>query len=97
MITLLLPASVQHANALACLDMLRSGLRVQGRGAPGSDVVVDGSGLKAFDSSVVSVLLEFAREAQAAGHRVRCLALPPHLRTLTGLYGVAELLPEVAA
>lgn len=85
----MLPARVDHASAVDCLAMLRSGLK--GR-PPGSAVTVDGSALSGFDSSAVSVLLEFSREAHAAGHSVVFSSLPPKLRTLATLYGVSGLL-----
>lgn len=76
--------------------MLRTGLKVQAHATPGSSVTVDGSALQQFDSSAVSVLLEFSREAQASGHPVRFAGLPTKLQTLAALYGVSDLLPQTA-
>ena len=58
-----------------------------------AEVVVDASGLTEFDSSAVAVLLECRRQALAAGKAFSVRGLPPRLRQLAGLYGVAELIP----
>ena len=44
-------------------------------------------------SSALAVLLECRREALAAGKDFSVAGLPPRLRQLAGLYGVAELIP----
>ena len=60
----------------------------------GSAAVVDAGALAQFDSSALAVLLECRREAAGAGPRLsRSSGLPPRLRELAALYGVAELLP----
>jgi phospholipid transport system transporter-binding protein len=43
------------------------------------------------------VLLECRREALAAGKDFSVAGLPPRLRQLAGLYGVAELIPAAQA
>jgi phospholipid transport system transporter-binding protein len=43
------------------------------------------------------VLLECRREALAAGKDFSVTGLPPRLRQLAGLYGVAELIPATPA
>jgi hypothetical protein len=55
------------------------------------------SALKEFDSSALAVLLECRREALAAGKDFSVTGLPPRLRQLAGLYGVAELIPATPA
>jgi phospholipid transport system transporter-binding protein len=57
-----------------------------------ADVVVDLSGVTEVDSSAVSLLLEWRRSAQAAARRVEFVNIPPNLKSLADLYGVAELL-----
>lgn len=57
-----------------------------------ADVVVDLSGVTEVDSSAVSLLLEWRRAAQAAAHRAEFVNIPPNLKSLADLYGVADLL-----
>ncbi|MFM8610118.1 MAG: lipid asymmetry maintenance protein MlaB [Burkholderiaceae bacterium] len=65
-----------------------------GAGSEGAAVVeADASALKQFDSSALAVLLECRRAAQRAGAGFAVRGLPERLRTLAGLYGVADLLP----
>ena len=61
-----------------------------------AQVVADASSLKTFDSSALAVLLACRREAMALGKPFSVAALPPRLRQLAGLYGVAELIPPAA-
>ena len=91
MTELVLPATLTHAQAAGTSRMLAQALKA---GAASSPVVVDGSALQAFDSSALAVLLECRREALAAGQPFGTRALPPRLRVLASLYGVAELLPN---
>jgi phospholipid transport system transporter-binding protein len=57
-----------------------------------ADVVVDLSGVTEVDSSAVSLLLEWRRAAQSASRRIEFVNIPPNLRSLADLYGVADLL-----
>jgi len=57
-------------------------------------VVVDAGSLSRFDSSALAVLLASRRQAQALGRAFYVRDLPPRLRQLAGLYGVAELIPD---
>lgn len=57
-------------------------------------VVVDAGSLSRFDSSALAVLLACRRQAQALGRAFYVRGLPPRLRQLAGLYGVAELIPD---
>jgi len=53
---------------------------------------VDLSGVTEADSSAVSLLLEWRR--QAPSDTLRFANLPPALKSLAELYGVAELIPQ---
>lgn len=88
---LVLPARLTHGDAVACCRMLAQSL-----GAQGSHAVADASALVQFDSSALAVLLECRREALARGKGFSIAHMPPRLRELAGLYGVAELLPAAA-
>ena len=50
-----------------------------------------------LDSSLLALLLAWLREARVHGASLTFTHLPPELGTLAQLYGVAELLPEVAS
>jgi phospholipid transport system transporter-binding protein len=69
--------------------MLAQALRREGDKA----AVADASALTRFDSSALAVLLDCRREALALGKTFSVSQLPPRLRDLAALYGVAELLP----
>ena len=86
---LVLPPKLTHAEAPACLYMLQQGLA----GKSDTSTVVDASALAHFDSSALSVLLECRRESSALGRGFAVKGLPPRLRELASLYGVAGLLP----
>jgi phospholipid transport system transporter-binding protein len=86
---LVLPAELTHDQALACSRMLAQALRSQ----PDAAVIADAGGLARFDSSVLAVLLECRREALALGKSFSVSRMPPRLRDLAALYGVAQLLP----
>ena len=55
-------------------------------------VSVDLAGVTEVDSTAVSLLLEWQREAGRHGRRVEFLNLPGNLTSLAKLYGVTELL-----
>lgn len=86
---LVLPSELTHDQARACLQMLRQGLGA----ATGATVVVDASGLQAFDSTALAVLLEVRREALSSGRAFAVQGLTHRLADLAALYGVSELLP----
>jgi phospholipid transport system transporter-binding protein len=86
---LVLPPKLTHDEAPACVHMLQQGLA----GKAGSATVVDASALAQFDSSALAVLLECRRESSALGRGFAVKGLPPRLRELASLYGVAGLLP----
>ncbi|MEO7391879.1 MAG: STAS domain-containing protein [Ramlibacter sp.] len=85
---LVLPAELTHDQAVACCRMLAQGMKSEAE----SNVVADAGALSKFDSSALAVLLDCRREAQALGKSFSVARLPPRLRELAGLYGVAELL-----
>lgn len=70
-------------------------LLAQGNGlftAP--QVTVDLGAVTDVDSSALSLLLEWRREAGRNGRSIRYLNLPANLKSLADLYGVTELLGE---
>ncbi len=86
-----LPAVLTHTQANQSAEALRRALRLGGGAS--SEVVVDASALRQFDSSALAVLLDCRRFAVAMGWTLAVQGMPPRLRQLAGLYGVAELLP----
>jgi phospholipid transport system transporter-binding protein len=88
-LVLVLPAELTHQQAVASCRMLAQGLRSE----PESSVVADAGGLSRFDSSALAVLLECRREALALGKTFSVSRMPPRLRELAALYGIAQLLP----
>lgn len=59
----------------------------------GSAVVFDLRGVAGVSSAALSVLLEWARRARAAGLEVQVVRLSPALRRLTEVAGLDRLLP----
>ena len=55
-------------------------------------LTVDLAGVTDVDSTCVSLLLEWRREAQRAKRSIRYTNLPHNLKSLMTLYGVSELL-----
>lgn len=55
---------------------------------------VDLAAVTEVDSSALSLLLEWQREAGRNGRSIRFLNLPANLKSLAELYGVTELLGE---
>ena len=53
---------------------------------------IDLSGVTEVDSSALSLLLEWRRDAARSGRSVRFEGLPRNLQSLAELYGVTELL-----
>jgi len=54
--------------------------------------MVDCSGLKDFDSTVLTVLLAWQKKLQSEGGSITIEHPPEKLRVLAGLYGVSALL-----
>lgn len=86
---LVLPPKLTHDEAPACVYMLQKGMASQTESA----TVVDATALTHFDSSALAVLLECRRESAALGRGFSVKGLPPRVRELATLYGVAGLLP----
>lgn len=57
-------------------------------------VTLDLSAVTEVDSSALSLLLEWRREAIRNGRAIRYLNLPANLRSLADLYGVTELIGD---
>ncbi|HYH40818.1 MAG TPA: STAS domain-containing protein [Burkholderiales bacterium] len=58
----------------------------------GPRLIVDLSGVTEVDSSAVSLLLEWRREAARANRKIEYANIPPNLTSLAELYGVLELI-----
>jgi phospholipid transport system transporter-binding protein len=84
-----LQGPITMRNVVALLDEGRR-LFADGR------VVVDLREVSEVDSSAVSLLLQWVREAGGRGQRLEFRNLPPNLRSLATLYGVTELIPGFA-
>ena len=87
-----LPALLTHDQADAWVRSLK--LALQAAPADTQPVVADASGLRQFDSSALAVLLACRREALALDRSFFVRDLPPRLRQLAGLYGIASLIPS---
>ena len=59
--------------------------------------IVDLAEVGAVDSAVLALLFDWQRHARVQGHTMRVRNVPPQLRSLAALYGVGELLEEMAA
>jgi len=60
-----------------------------------AQLTVDLAAVTEVDSSALSLLLEWRREARRNGRAISFLNLPANLKSLAELYGVTELLGEV--
>jgi phospholipid transport system transporter-binding protein len=90
---LVLPSQLTHRNARESLGMLLQGLERET--AP--SLTVDATGLSQFDTSVLAVLLECKRQAQARGLGFELAGAPVKLGELARLYGVQDLLSSQGA
>ncbi len=88
---LTLPPVLTHTEAAGFSGGLKQLVNQEG-----AQVVADASSVTEFDSSALAVLLACRREALVAGKDFSVRGLPPQLRQLAGLYGVAELIPATA-
>lgn len=80
--------TIANANAL-----LAEGLKLFVR----DGLVVDLSQLEEVDSSAVSLVLEWLREAQRNQRKLRFTNLPDNLKSLATLYGVLDLIQPAEA
>lgn len=85
---LLLPETVTLAEARDTLRMLAQAVPH----APEARLTLDATGLARFDTSLLAVLLECRRIAQASGRSFTLRHAPAKLRELAALYGVDGLL-----
>ena len=74
------------------IESVESLLEEGARGISGAEVTIDLAGVTEVDSTAVSLLLEWRRQAAAASRIVRYVNLPANLKSLAELYGVTELL-----
>ena len=84
--TLALPAAVTAGNAADLLAQYESALPGDG------PLVIDGTALTSFDSSVLALLLALRRRAEVAGKTLLSRNLSPNVRKLALLYGVESLI-----
>jgi phospholipid transport system transporter-binding protein len=87
-----LPAVLNHDQAKALVSSFQMVLLAEPAGV--EPVVADATNLSRFDSSALAVLLACRRQAQALGRSFYVRGLPPRLRQLASLYGIAELIPD---
>ena len=80
--------TIANANAL-----LAEGLKLFAR----DGLVVDLSQLEEVDSSAISLVLEWLREAQRNQRKLRFTGLPDNLKSLATLYGVLDLIQPTEA
>jgi phospholipid transport system transporter-binding protein len=75
------------------LSTLQQLLAQVGAGYSAGAVEVDLSGVTEVDSSIVALMLAWARDAHAQAATIRFCNLPASVQTLIGLYDVGDLLP----
>ncbi len=59
----------------------------------GHDLVVDLAQVTEVDSAIVSMLLEWLRNARSNAHQIKFAHIPQSLRSLIQLYGITDLIP----
>ena len=84
---LLLPATLTHDQATACVQNLVRSLASEPKAA-----VLDAAALTSFDSSALAVVLELRRACARVGKELVVQGLPAQLLALATLYGVHPLL-----
>jgi phospholipid transport system transporter-binding protein len=62
----------------------------------GGELVVDFGGATEVDSSALSLMFEWQREARRRNLRISFRSLPASLESLATLYGVSELIASTA-
>ena len=72
--------------------LFNEGLKLQRDNKASSEMLVDLAQLEKVDSSAVSLMLVWLREAQRNKMNLRFANVPGNLLSLAKLYGVAELL-----
>ncbi|HEY9103891.1 STAS domain-containing protein [Chitinimonas sp.] len=61
------------------------------------ELVLDLSEVSEIDSTALSMLLHWQRDAVAAGRRISLVRPPANLTSLAALYGVEDFLPKAEA
>lgn len=72
--------------------LLSESLKLQAESVPNGKLLIDFAGLEKVDSSAVSLMLVWTREAQRNKVNLSFINVPGNLMSLARLYGVAELL-----
>ena len=72
--------------------LFSASLKTSEKGKVSGDMVVDFAKLEKVDSSAVSLMLAWLREAKRSKVNLRFIHVPGNLMSLAKLYGVAELL-----
>ena len=78
-------------------ELLSEALKLQAENKHKGKLLIDLAGLEKVDSSAVSLMLVWMREAQRSKMDLQFANIPANLMSLANLYGVAELLPLGAA
>ena len=84
--------AVQGPVTMANVEAL---LEQGSRQMDGAQVTIDLAAVTEVDSTAVSLLLEWRRQARHANRTIRYVNLPANLKSLAELYGVTELLGEM--
>ena len=79
-----------HLTIETITPLFKNGLQA----ASGTLLVVDFSQVETVDSSAVSLLLAWLREAQRRSVKLCFTHIPENLLSLARLYGVADMLPQ---
>lgn len=77
--------------------LFKEGLKLSQNGEAGTNLIVDFTQLGKVDSSAVSLMLAWLREAQRGNVSLKFANVPENLISLANLYGVAGLLKLDAA
>ncbi len=75
------------------IDNVRGVIEEGRRAFAGNDARVDLGGLENVDSSALSMLLEWMRDAAGSGRQFRVRNVPENLASLARVYGVLDHLP----
>jgi len=86
---LLLSGAIGFDNALEWREAVLAQIDRDG-------LVLDLAGVEEADSSALSLLLEWQREARLRGFRIGYANLPSAVQSLAAVYGVTELIPAGA-
>jgi phospholipid transport system transporter-binding protein len=77
--------AVTNANAAEIVAAGRAAVRA-------GDLTIDFSAVTRCDTAAVACVLDWLREARAAGRRLELVGVPADLRSLAGLYNVEALI-----